>query len=48
MNPAAHLSSEVEIVLDEAQRAGGSITRSAAPAFWGGTSGAFADLDGYI
>ena len=39
---------EVAEVLDEAQRAGGSIVRHAAVAEWGGTSGAFADPDGYV
>jgi uncharacterized protein len=35
-------------VLQEAQRAGGSIVRPAGPAEWGGTTGAFADPDGYV
>ncbi len=39
---------EVEAVLIEAQRAGGTIMRPAARAEWGGTSGAFADPDGYV
>lgn len=39
---------EVAIVLSQAERAGGSIKRSAALAVWGGTSGAFADPDGYV
>ena len=39
---------EVSAVLDQAQRAGGSIVRSAAVAEWGGTTGAFADPDGYV
>ena len=39
---------EVEAVLIEAQRAGGTIVRPAARAEWGGTSGAFADPDGYV
>jgi hypothetical protein len=38
----------VSAVLREAQEAGGSIVRSAAPAEWGGTTGAFADPDGYV
>jgi catechol 2,3-dioxygenase-like lactoylglutathione lyase family enzyme len=39
---------EVDAVLAEAQRAGGTITRPAARADWGGTTGAFADPDGYV
>ncbi len=39
---------EVSQVLHEAERAGGSIVRPAALAGWGGTSGAFADPDGYV
>ena len=39
---------EVAAVLAEAQRAGGTIVRPAAQAEWGGTSGAFADPDGYV
>ncbi len=39
---------EVAEVLDEARRAGGTVLRPSALAFWGGTSGAFADLDGYV
>jgi catechol 2,3-dioxygenase-like lactoylglutathione lyase family enzyme len=39
---------DVELVLAEAKRAGGSIVREAAMAEWGGTSGAFADPDGYV
>lgn len=39
---------EVNEVLLEAERAGGSIVRRAAFADWGGTSGAFADPDGYV
>ena len=35
-------------VLDEAVRAGGSVVRPSAAADWGGTSGAFADPDGYV
>ena len=37
---------EVTEVLNEAQRAGGSIVRRAAVADWGGTTGTFADPDG--
>jgi catechol 2,3-dioxygenase-like lactoylglutathione lyase family enzyme len=39
---------DVSTVLDEAQRAGGSIVRPAGVAEWGGTTGAFADPDGYV
>jgi len=35
-------------VLHEAERAGGSVVRQAAVAEWGGTTGAFADPDGYV
>ena len=39
---------EVSTVLEEAQQAGGSIVRPAGVAEWGGTTGAFADPDGYV
>ena len=39
---------EVEAVLIAAQRAGGSVTRIATKMEWGGTSGAFADPEGYV
>lgn len=39
---------EVTQVLDEAEQAGGSIVRPAGGADWGGTTGAFADPDGYV
>jgi catechol 2,3-dioxygenase-like lactoylglutathione lyase family enzyme len=39
---------EVDTVLDEAERAGATIVRPSAIADWGGTSGAFADPDGYV
>jgi hypothetical protein len=39
---------DVARVLDEAVRAGGSVVRPSAAADWGGTSGAFADPDGYV
>jgi catechol 2,3-dioxygenase-like lactoylglutathione lyase family enzyme len=39
---------EVGAVLVEAEHAGGTIKRPAARAEWGGTSGAFADPDGYV
>ncbi len=39
---------EVGQVLAEAERAGGIIKRPAGGAEWGGTTGAFADPDGYV
>ncbi len=39
---------EVTEVLNEAVLAGGSIVRHAVVADWGGTTGAFADPDGYV
>jgi predicted enzyme related to lactoylglutathione lyase len=39
---------DVAAVLDEAAAAGGTIVRPAARAEWGGTTGAFADPDGYV
>ncbi len=39
---------EVDEVLAEAQRAGGTIRRPASRADWGGITGAFADVDGYV
>ena len=39
---------DVAPLLADAERAGGSIVRPAARADWGGTSGAFADPDGYV
>ena len=39
---------EVDAVLAEAERAGGTIRRAPALLDWGGTSGAFADPDGYV
>jgi catechol 2,3-dioxygenase-like lactoylglutathione lyase family enzyme len=39
---------DVDAVLAEAERAGGTIRRPAARAVWGGYSGAFADPDGYV
>ena len=38
----------VTALLDEAVAAGGSVVRYAAVADWGGTTGAFADPDGYV
>jgi catechol 2,3-dioxygenase-like lactoylglutathione lyase family enzyme len=39
---------EVADILAEAERAGGTIVRPSAAAEWGGTTGAFADPDGYV
>jgi len=39
---------DVAAVLTDAEKAGGTILRPAAPADWGGTTGAFADPDGYV
>jgi catechol 2,3-dioxygenase-like lactoylglutathione lyase family enzyme len=41
-------ATEVDAVLAEAERAGGTIVRPAGRAEWGGTTGAFADPDGYV
>jgi catechol 2,3-dioxygenase-like lactoylglutathione lyase family enzyme len=39
---------EVDALLGEAERAGGRVVRPAAVQPWGGTSGAFADPEGYV
>jgi len=39
---------EVDVVLAEVERAGGTIVRPASQADWGGTTGAFADPEGYV
>jgi len=39
---------EVDALLAEAQKAGATLLRPAARAFWGGYTGAFADPDGYV
>jgi len=39
---------EVDALLAEVKRAGGTITPPAARAEWGGYTGAFADPDGYV
>ena len=39
---------EVGAVLTQAERAGGTIVRPVDSAEWGGTTGAFADPDGYV
>lgn len=38
---------EVDRAMDEAARAGATVTRPAGETFWGGYSGAFADPDGH-
>jgi uncharacterized protein len=38
---------EVDAVLVEAERAGGSVPRRGAPTFWGGYSGVFVDPEGH-
>ncbi len=43
-----HSPDEVDAVLSEAKRAGGTVVRGAAKMDWGGTSGAFADPEGYV
>ena len=40
--------SEVDLVLQRAEQAGGEIVKSAREVFWGGYSGYFADPDGYL
>ena len=39
---------EVDTVLKEAERLGASIVKPAQKVFWGGYSGYFKDLDGYL
>jgi predicted lactoylglutathione lyase len=39
---------DVAVTLAEAERAGATVVRPSASAEWGGTSGAFADPDGYV
>lgn len=39
---------DVQKVLDQAQKAGARIMKTAQDVFWGGHHGYFADLDGYI
>lgn len=43
-----HSPQHVDEVLAQAEKAGGTIVRPADRAEWGGTSGAFADPDGYV
>lgn len=39
---------DVAVALADAERAGGTIVRPSVSAEWGGTTGAFADPDGYV
>ena len=39
---------DVAVVLDQAEAAGATIIRPSSTAPWGGTTGAFADPDGYV
>ncbi len=39
---------EVATILSAAERAGGTVRRAAAKMEWGGTSGTFADPEGYV
>jgi hypothetical protein len=39
---------EVDALLGDADRAGGTVVRAARRMEWGGYSGAFADTDGYV
>jgi catechol 2,3-dioxygenase-like lactoylglutathione lyase family enzyme len=43
-----HSPEEVDTLLAEAERAGGTIKRPATRQVWGGYSGAFADPEGYV
>jgi predicted lactoylglutathione lyase len=49
ITPAHNVRSpeEVDAVLAEVERAGGTIARPGAPTFWGGYSGVFHDPDGH-
>jgi len=38
---------EVDAVIDEVRRAGGTVTREPGETFWGGYSGAFTDTEGH-
>jgi uncharacterized protein len=39
---------EVDAVMDQAQRAGATVTKPAGPTFWGGHAGYFQDPDGHL
>jgi predicted lactoylglutathione lyase len=41
-------SSEVRNLLTKAEEYGGKIVKQGQPVFWGGFSGYFSDLDGYL
>jgi len=47
---AHNVSSSVEVsaLLQQARQYGGAIVKQAQPVFWGGFSGYFSDLDGYL
>ena len=39
---------EVDVIMEQAKKAGANITKSAQKAFWGGYHGYFQDLDGHL
>ncbi len=39
---------EVDVIMEQAKKAGAKITKSAQKAFWGGYHGYFQDLDGHL
>ena len=39
---------EVDAVMEEARRAGATVTKAAGPTFWGGYAGYFQDPDGHL
>ncbi|TMC80168.1 MAG: VOC family protein [Chloroflexi bacterium] len=41
-------ANEVDLLLSQAERAGGKVVRPGHHAVWGGYTGAFADPDGYV
>ncbi|MBS1688362.1 MAG: VOC family protein [Bacteroidetes bacterium] len=43
-----HSKEEVDIIMEQAKRAGATITKPAQKAFWGGYSGYFQDPDGHL
>ena len=44
----ARSEEEVDAILEEAKRLGATIVKPAQKVFWGGYSGYFKDLDGYL
>ena len=48
LNSGSYCAGSARSTLAEAERAGGTIKRPAGRAEWGGTTGAFADPDGYV